>query len=299
MALRRWILIATAVVAFGGSYALKRAIADRREAPSAPSGGALRIVSLAPSLTEVAFELGLGDRLVGVTSFCVYPPEARTKPQMGGYYDPNYEAITAARPDLVLTLTEHDQVRAELHKLGLATLTLDHLTVGGILESFPSIGAACGCPERGAALRRSLESRIRDIRARAAGRSKPRVLVSIARMAGDASMNRITVCGRKGVFEELIELAGGTNAFDGEIDFPALSAEGVLHADPDVIVDLCPDLKEKGLDPDVVRKQWAAIPGLRARVCVVGESYAMVPGPRIVLLLEDLARALRPEALHD
>jgi ABC-type Fe3+-hydroxamate transport system substrate-binding protein len=97
----------------------------------------------------------------------------------------------------------------------------------------------------------------------------------------------------------LITLAGGLNAFEGPAAFPSISAEGVLSANPDVIVDLWPDLKEKHIDPETVRRQWKTIPGLKARIVVVGESYAMIPGPRVVLLLEDLARAFHPEAIHD
>jgi iron complex transport system substrate-binding protein len=118
-------------------------------------------------------------------------------------------------------------------------------------------------------------------------------------MAGDASLNRITVCGRNNYFEELLALAGGTNAFEGDLEFPSLSAEGVLQANPDVVIELWPDLKEKGLDPEPARKQWSAIPGFRARVHVIGESYVMVPGPRMVLLVEDIARAIHPEVVHD
>jgi len=299
MAVRRWILISTIVAAFGGSYVLKRMVADRGEAASEPPHGAVRIVSLAPSITETLFELGLGDRVVSVTRYCLFPPEARNKPQVGGYYDPNFEAVVTARPDLVITLTEHEEVRKELGKLGLATITVDQTTVPGILASVLQIGTACGCPEKAARLHEHLEARLQEIAKRTSGKPRPRVLISIGRMAGDASMNRITVCGRKGFFEELIGLAGGRNAFEREIAFPALSAEGLLETRPDVIIDLWPDLKEKGLDADTVRNQWKGIPGLRARISVIGESYAMIPGPRIVLLLEDLVRAIHPEATHD
>jgi iron complex transport system substrate-binding protein len=299
MVLRRWLLVASAIVAFGGSYALKRTILAHSEPGAPPSRGAARIVSLAPSITETLFEMGLGDRIVGVTRYCLYPPEARTKPQIGGYYDPNFEAVAASRPDLVLTLTEHADARSELGRLGLSTLTLDHATVAGILSSVLQIGRACGCPGKAAALHERLSSRLKKIAERTSGRPRPRVLISVGRMSGDASTGRITVCGRKGLFEELIELAGGRNAFERDIDFPALSAEGVLEIHPDVIVDLWPDLKEKGLSPEAVRAQWKRIPGLEARISVIGESYAMIPGPRIVLLLEDLSRALHPEETHD
>jgi len=300
MTLRRWILIATVVAAFGGSYALKRTLSGRSESlPRAPSGPA-RIVSLAPSVTEMLFELGLNDRIVGVTRYCVFPPEARTKPQMGGYYDPNYEALSAAKPDLIVTLPEHEDVRKELDKLGLRSLTVDHTTIKGILASILTIGDALGCPDRAAALHRNLEQRIRKIGDRNSGRPRPRVLISVGRMAGDSSLNRMTVVGRgAGFFEELIALAGGVNGYEGQIPFPALSAEGVLKTNPDVIIDLWSDLKEKNIDPETVRRQWTSIPGLKARVAVVGDDYAMIPGPRVVLLLEDLARAIHPETAHD
>src|SRR5262249_13829461 len=156
--------------------------------------------------------------------------------------------------------------------------------VQGILASILTIGAECGVPLKAAELHDRLQSRLRNIRARVAGKPKPRVLISIGSMAGDTSMNPITVCGRSGYFGELIELAGGVNAFEGEIAFPGLSAEGILQTRPDVIVDLWPDLKEKGLDPQKIVDQWKLIPGLKARITVVGESYVMIPGPRVVLL---------------
>ena len=296
---RRWFLIATIFAAFAGSYALKQLASRRPEAPPASPGGSARLVSLAPSITETLFGLGLGDRVVGVTRYCVHPPEARSKPQMGGYYDPNFEALSAAKPDLVITLPEQQDIRTQVQKLGLKTLTVDHTSVQGILDSILTIGKAAGIPDQAAALRNSLELRIRKIEADVAGRPKPRVLISIGRMAGDASVNRITVCGSAGFFNELIRLAGGVNAFEREIPFPVLSAEGVLQTRPDVIVDLWPDLRESKTDPETVRSQWKKIPGLNARVYVVGETYAMVPGPRVVLLLEDLARAFHPGERHD
>src|SRR5688500_12074017 len=247
MNVRRWILLAVVAAALGGSTALKRLVPSRggeeRHAPKIPA----RIISLAPSTTETLFALGLGDRVVGVTRYCEFPPEARSKPSIGGYYDPNYEAVVDARPDLIITLPEHVEVRRELQKLGLAFLTVDHRKVPGILESVETLGAACGVPEKAAALRADLAARIRELAARTAGRPCPRVLGSIGRMAGDESMTRITACGRGGFYDELIGLAGGVNAFEREVSFPAISPEGLLAARPDVIIDLHPELKKSGL----------------------------------------------------
>ncbi len=299
MKTRRWILIAVIAGAFGGSYALKRAMTSRAANVPPAASPASRIVSLAPSATEVLFALGLGDRVVGVTKYCAFPPEVRTKPQIGGYYDPNYEAVIQARPDLIVTLPEHEEVRAECRKLGVKVLMVDHRTVRGILESITTLGASCGIPEQAAVLRSSLEARIQKIGSRAAGRSRPRVLVSIGRMAGDGTNTRITACGPGGFYDELIGLAGGVNALEQGVVFPALSPEGLLAVNPEVIIDLWPDLHEKGLNAETIRRLWKALPGVKARIDVVGETYAVVPGPRVVLLLEDFARAIHPEASHD
>lgn len=299
MKTRRWVLVAIVAAAFGGSYALKRSVSGRPERASPRAPVASRIVSLAPSLTEVLFALGLGDRVVGVTRFCLFPPEAESKPRIGGYYDPNYEAVVESRPDLIVTLPEHEEIRQQLEKLRLNVLTVNHRTVAGILESITTIGAVCGVPGKAAEVRSDLETRMKKVQTRTAGRPRPRVLVSVGRMAGEGDMTRITACGRGGLYDELIGLAGGVNAFDQEIAFPATSPEGVLAAKPDVIIDLWPDLKERGLDPEGVRRLWSSLPGMTARIYVVGESYAVVPGPRVVLLLEDLARAIHPEAAHE
>lgn len=299
MSTRRWILAAVVAAAFGGSYALKRLAPSRAGEGRSESTVPARIVSLAPSTTETLFALGLGDRVVGVTRYCEFPPEARSKPSIGGYYDPNYEALVDARPDLIITLPEHEEVRRELRKLGLRFMTVDHRTVPRILESVEAIGAAGGVPERAAALRAELSARIRKLEARTAGLPRPRVLVSIGRMAGDEAMTRITACGRGGFYDELIGLAGGVNAFEREVSFPAISPEGLLATKPDVVIDLYPDIRKSGLKVETVRAQWKALPGMSARIHVVEESYAVVPGPRVVLLLEEMARAVHPEVFRD
>src|SRR5438552_2712994 len=94
-----------------------------------------RIVSLAPSITELLFALGLGDRLVGVTTYCRYPPAALRIARIGGYLTPSYEALAAARADLAILLPEHDDVRRRVEEIGIPTLRVNHNTLQGILES--------------------------------------------------------------------------------------------------------------------------------------------------------------------
>ncbi|HEX7900853.1 MAG TPA: helical backbone metal receptor [Planctomycetota bacterium] len=290
MSRRFWILS----LLVGGALVASALLRRSRPAPEALAGVAARVVSLAPSTTEVICALGLVDRLVGVCEFCEYPPEARAKPRMGGYYTPNFEVLSETRPDLVVVLPEHGPILDRLRDLRLPVLEVDHRTVAGILDSFLAVSRACGVPERGVALRAELEARLAKIKEAAKGRRRPRVLISVGRAMNEGSALRIATCGRGGFYDELLEMVGAENAYEGRVPYPSLSPEGVLALKPDVILEIMPDLKEKGVSEEGLLKDWAAIPGVAGmRVKVIARDYAVIPGPRFVRLLEDLAEAVR------
>ena len=296
----RIVLPAIIVLVFAGSYVARQPI-DRAES-GAPRdlGGARRIVSMAPSVTETLYALGLGDRVVGVSRFCSYPPEVSQKPRIGGYYDPNFEAIVALRPDLVVMLEGHRQYQEAFDKLGLPTLTVRHTSIEGILESITSIGDACGAEERGRAIVEDIEARLARIDCKTAGRARPRVLFAIDRTLGTGGIEDVYVAGRDGHISRIIELAGGHNALDeGAARFPVVSSEGILNMDPEVIVDLVPGLSVTKMDPETVRADWDQLARVEAvrtgRVYVIDDDYAYVPGPRFILLVEKLARLIHPE----
>ncbi len=103
-----------------------------------------RVISFAPSVTETLFALGLGDRVVGITRYCTYPPQVRNLPQIGGYLDPNFEMILSLKPDLVLLLKEHSSIAGFLKKNGIAFRAIDDENFCDILQSFRTIGGLFG-----------------------------------------------------------------------------------------------------------------------------------------------------------
>jgi len=278
---------------------------DRPLAPSPPRspGDAppRRIVSLAPSITEVLYALDLGDRVAGVTRFCDYPPQAAQKPVVGGYFDVNYEMVLTLKPDLVVLLKEHQDALDRLEELGIPALPVDHSRVEGILGSITDIARRTGVEERGAALRLSLENRIQEIRERygprgSLQRSPPRVLVAVGRLMDQTSGGELFISGRDGFYDDLIALAGGVNAYREEtLKFPAISDEGLVRLDPDVILEMVPDLTGEGERQDLMRL-WRARTSVRAvregQVHILGEDYVVVPGPRFVKLLDEMARII-------
>jgi iron complex transport system substrate-binding protein len=271
--------------------------------PAASAAPPARIISLAPSVTEVLFALGLGERVAGVTSFCRYPPEAARLPQVGGYLDLNLEAIVALDPDLVVLIQDHDSARARLDELGVPTLQVDQADLDGILRSIAAIADRCGVADRGHELVATIRGRLEAIERRVAGLPRPRTLAVVGREAGAGSITTVWVAGTETFYDDVVRLAGGVNAAEpSPVLYPELSREGLYHVDPDVILDLLADLDERGVTAEAAAADWQQLAALRAvrggRVHALEHELTVVPGPRVAELVEEVAQALHPEAFR-
>jgi len=262
-----------------------------------------RIVSTAPSITEVLFALGAGDRLVGVTSYCNYPAEARDLPKVGGLLDPNFERVAALEPDLVVLLESAARHQRAFENLGLKTLVVPHRSLDDLTENILLIGEAVGREAEAERVVGGIRRRIERVEERVAGRKRPRVLMVIERdySKGLQSMTAAASNASYDLFDRVIEIAGGTNACGRTAaPFPAVSTEGLLWLDPDVVVELVPPASERSLDNEAIRRQWQELPQLEAvkndRVYVLDDDFAKIPGPRFFLLVEKLAELLHPRA---
>lgn len=259
-----------------------------------------RIVSLAPSVTEILFALGLGERVVGVTRYCNFPPEAKGKTQVGGYVDPNFEELLRLQPDIVIMLTVHTSAQERLRYLGLSTLTVDHATLQGIVGSIMTIGKACGAVLKAQAMVRQITARTDSVRDRTNGCSRPRVLISVDRNTD--AFSSVYVAGKNTCYDEMISIAGGVNAYKGAVAaYPAVSTEGICRMNPQVIIDLVPHSSGSEKKLGKILAQWNSIAGIEAvknrRVYLFEQDYTVIPGPRFIALLEDMMRAIHPE-LH-
>lgn len=251
----------------------------------------VRVVSLAPSLTEIAYAVGAGDRLVGVTQFCDFPSEATKKPKIGGIYTPNLEAILALRPDVVLATTEgnrEEHIRA-LERLGLAVYVIRPTDFASVLDSIARVGRLLG---RGGEARRLVESMQREADGTARvlnGRPRPRVLYVLWG-------SPLIVPGRDTLITDLIRRAGGESVSGNEaLAYPRFSVEEALGRRPERIVLALHG--EASLDERL--REWqhlALLPAVRqGRVHAIEGDLLHRPGPRVVDGLRALARLLHPE----
>jgi iron complex transport system substrate-binding protein len=238
-----------------------------------------RIVTLAPSLSEIVLALGAGDRLVGVTRFDDDPRTARLT-RVGGYNDPEPETVLGLHPDLVLAQTAPEN-RGPVYTLARLGIAVEAFTLGNVREvedAMEEIGALLGLPVRGRALTDELERHRARMRAETARGPHPRALLVFG-------LDPLVVAGPRGFAGELLEDTGAVNAAeDGDRPFPHMSVEAAVRARPDVLV-IC------GFDPPRGRP---VIPGLpNVRVEMLRSSALLHPGPRLIEGLDDLAAAIR------
>lgn len=261
-----------------------------------------RIVSTTPSITEILFALGLGPRVVGVTTFCHYPPEARQLPKIGNYVQPDLERIAALRPDLVVIEKNPIQLRAKLERLGLNVLELEINSVNQVYGAIDRLAMAGGAGERGEALNARLRQDLDRIAAAARARPLRPMVFIVGRNPG--TVEGLIAVGRASYLTELMRIAGFRNAFDDTIAaYPKISLEELLARNPDVIVDMGDMAQTENVTPaqrQAVVRLWSRYPALKAvrehRVFAVADDYFMVPGPRMVEAARAFARMLAPEA---
>ncbi|MDR2820793.1 MAG: helical backbone metal receptor [Desulfovibrio sp.] len=270
---------------------------ERLSGPAAIPADPQRIVSLAPSVTETFYALGLGARVAGVTQFCAWPPDVAAKPRVAGFSDVNFEAVLRLRPDLVALPDDKFANKTQLERMGLPVLALDTRTLSGLMKSIRVVGAATGRGREADAVLDNFRSSIRAARERAEGKARPRVLFSIMHSyQGTGYITEINAVGRDGFYNELIEIAGGVNVYRGNLPFPRLSRESVIFLNPDVIIDVI--FAEENLD--AVRRDWESLATVGAirngRLHLLTDGADTVSGPRSYQTLSRLSRAFHPPA---
>ena len=267
----------------------------------APQGQArpARVISLVPAATEMLFAMGAGDLLVGVSSFDRFPPEADRLPKVGGLIDPNVERVLSFKPDLVIVYDTQTDLKRQLERAGIPMFRYTHKDLPDITDTMRALGerVGAGAAAREAAAR--IDERLAAVRARVAGRPRPRTLLVFGRDPG--ALRRVTASAGYGFLHDILELAGGTDVLgDLRKQSADLSTEMILTRAPDVILELHYGDSVKRERMDVERRVWNALPSLPAvrnnRVYLLTGNEFVVPGPRIVIAAERFARTLHGEA---
>lgn len=248
-----------------------------------------RIISLSSSNTEILFALGLESRVVGVDQYSNYPPSAKSKPAVGGFADPDLEKIVALEPDLVLGTSIHvKSILPELERRGLTTVIIDPKNVSGVLDSVRLVAKITGQQKEASAVISGMQAKIDSVQSAVKGAKPVRVFFEIS--------PDLYTAGPGTFVNDVLQMAGGANIAAGAgTDWPQLSQESLILADPDVIL-----LADQPADvtPEMVaaRPGWSEVSAVKnKRILVINDDLTSRPGPRVVDGLEFVAKALHPD----
>ena len=253
-----------------------------------------RIVSLAPSNTEILFALGAGQQVVGVTSYCDYPVEAAQKAKVGGFSDGSLERVVSLNPDLVLAARFNPlEVLNSLKQLGIPVFALAPTSVAEVLQTIRQVGRLTGRRAEAAHLVQELTEQKHTLENRLAGtRTRPRVLWGVL----EAPMY---TAGKGSYIDDLIRLAGGQNiAADAGAGWPQIGLETLVSRNPQIIITT--GVAPGKIPSALLRLQstdgWQSIDAVvNGRIYHIDPNLLQRPGPRVIQALETLAQQLHPE----
>ena len=248
-----------------------------------------RIISIAPSNTEILFALGLEDKIVGITNYCNFPEETKNIEKIGETFPLNLEKIVSLKPDLILAYAGQLNEIPRLRELGLKVIVIEPLNLQETLKSIQMVATVGGIPEKGNILVENLSQRVDQIKTEVSNleiTKKPKVFIG-------GIYETIWTPGEGTLFNELISLAGGINIAAGFSGWTKISPEFIVKEDPDIIIipigAMNPGDELKIKENIYQRPGWSNLSAVKTqKIFIVNEDLFFRPGPRLVDGLERL-----------
>ncbi|MBS3919379.1 MAG: cobalamin-binding protein [Deltaproteobacteria bacterium] len=282
------IILFTAITAEGQERFLTDEIGRRVKIPDSPR----RIVSLAPSITEILFALDINEEIVGITSFCDYPKAALSKPKIGGFVNPSIEKIVSLKPDLVIGIGEGNRRETiyRLGNLGLSVYCVNPKGFDGVMRTIQNIGEIVGRQDESEKIIRNMFGKMERIVTLTKPLPRPLVFFQVG-------YDPIVTVGRGTLGDDLIRLAGGRSISENEsMNYPLYSIETIISKAPEIIISSSMGRKRNYLNLVKKWQNWKTIPAVKRKaIYVVNSNLVDRPTPRIIEGLEAMVRMINPE----
>jgi len=253
----------------------------------------LRIISLAPHITEIIYALNAQNQLIAVSDYCNYPSEATSKEKIGGLLNPNIEKLVSLNPTHLFGLPSHEKLSQELEKFGLTVTMMSNENVSDILHTINTIGGMIDRTEQANQLVKHIKNTLDTLQLSRRDKS-----ITAALMVGreKGTLRNITVAGSDTYIDELWKQLGGENSYaDLSTRYGTINLESLLLRDPDIIIEF--DMKsERGVSREEITSEWKYLENLRAvknkNIFIIGGNHTMIPGPRLIFLAEDFIKII-------
>lgn len=249
-----------------------------------------KLISLSPALTEILFALELDEKIVGTTNYCDYPEEALNTPKVADFSSPNFEVIVDIDPDLILVAAgiQMDLID-RFEEFGLKVICLDAENINDVLNNINFIGEITGTEEKATEITDDIAQRVEIIKDKVSGLERPIVFFEVWD-------EPLTSAGPGTFINNLVELAGGENMTrDATSYYPQINFEIVVDQDPDIYIAVNHQREVEIID----RPGYANLKATKSgKVFNIEDDWVTLPGPRIILGLEEMAFLLHPEAFQ-
>jgi len=256
-----------------------------------------RIICAAPSVTEIVFSLGQGERVVGVSHFTVYPPEAKNKTSIGGLINPSKERITALKPDLVITQGKHQRLAELCQNQNIKFVSLKIEKIKDVHKAVTELGHILQVEKEARKLNQKIKNELLALKNQTKSLPEKKVFLCLSHTPGD--LTGLMTTGNGTFLNEILDMAGGVNIFsDIKRRYPQISKESLIMRQPDIII----EVYAKGLNlnhQQLLRKDWnrlSVLPAVKnSRICFLTDDYLLIPGVRVSLILKKFIKTIHPE----
>lgn len=250
-----------------------------------------RVIALSPSINEIVFALGAGDKIVGNTTFCDFPKEAVNIPKVGGYFNPSLEKILSLNPTLVIMQENSYKLGEKLQQLGIKTKVVRIDTLSNIRTSILEIGKILERKDRAEKIVKEIDGELKKLK----NITKDKKILIV--MGHNTSLaSRIFVAGQNLYFDDIINESGNKNALQSQRKGqPVLNMENIIACNPDIVILLSHSMKEMGLSRDDLTNPWLELPISAAKsksIYIIDKTYSGIPSDRLVYFLQDFREIL-------
>jgi len=254
-----------------------------------------RIVALSPAVNEIVFALDAGEKIIGNTTYCRYPPQSEKIPKVGGYFSPSLEKILALQPDIVIMQENNAALGDKLRNLGIRTMVVKIDTIDSIKQAIYAIAKVLNKEAKAAQIAKKID---KSLSALSGITKNKKILIPIGYHT--ELSKEIYAAGQNLYFDDIITASGNQNALQSSPKTqPVLNLEKILKANPDIVIILAPLMREKHLTKEALIAPWLKLPINAAKtksVFVEEGEYAGVPSDRILYFIDDFGRFLHETA---
>ena len=271
-------------------------------APQYVSAGYQRIISTSPSITEILFAIGAGNRVVGVTDFCSYPERACSLPSIGGPLNPSTEAWISLKPDLIIHQTDSEIIHKNANNFGIPSLAVSVENIKSILTTTQKIADSLNIPRQGQQLVQKLKTGIKHYQTQLNSQAPKQVLL----LLGDTNdpARDLYAVGKGTFLDELLSIAGGENVLPNTMaKYPKLSKEFIISKSPEVIIEVGPMSNLTKIEIKKRKQDWSKFSTIRAiqtdNIHFIGADYILIPGPRLLNIIGKFSHTIHPSLFPD